>query len=216
MRQILIALACLSIGGSLAGCTAAGALAYKASGPPKIPAKYKPAQLPTLVLVENYENPDLYEVQSGRIERDISGALAENKVAPLISTAKLMDLKTAQGAAFHKMDIPAIAKSLGARQVIYVNLVQFSVEPPIGSPMMRGTAEALVKVIEVPSGHTVWPPDSSIGHDVKLRTPAIADDTSATGVEEQVYHKLGDKIAALFYDSSSDEVDGSEPQSDPQ
>jgi len=212
MYQMLRVLGGMLVGASVAGCVVAGVVASKLSPPPTTPAAYKPAQQPTLVMVENYQNPDLVEVHAERLNRDISNEFTEHKVAPVVPPQQLMELKASKGEAFARMDIPAVAKSLGARQVIYVDLVKFSVGPPSGSDMVKGEAEALVKVVDE-NGQTLWPRESSAGRQVKVETPYLRTDTGVdeAGVREQIYQKLADHVARLFYDAPSDEVDGSEP-----
>ena len=208
----------LLIVGSLAvGCQVGGALAYKLSPMPTVPAEYKLAKQNTLVFVENYQNPDLVQLQADRLEREITGELVDHKVVPVVAPEKLLDLRNGKGEAFHSMDIPAIARPLGARQVIYVDLVQFTVEPQPGSEMMKGKAEAMVKLIDVQTGHTLWPRETSVGRQVKVETPYLRPENGATpdAVQEEMFHTLADKIAKLFYDWQSEDVDGSEPSVEP-
>lgn len=206
----------LMVGGAAGGCVA-GALAYKFSPPPTVPAEYKPDKQPTLVFVENYQNPDLVAVQADRLSREVSRELSDHKAVPIVAPEKLIDLKNAKAASFHAMNVPAVGQALGARQVIYVDLVQFSVDPQPGSEMMKGKADARVKVVDAQTGRTLWPRDISGGRQIKLETPfvRIAGGDSPDSLQEEMYHTLGDKIAKLFYDWQSDQVDGSEPVTEP-
>src|ERR1700744_2502781 len=105
----------LVIGLGLSGCAAIGIIADKTSGDQPIPAKYVPPKdKPTVVLIENYRNPDTVSMESDVIEREVEKKLAENKVAPMIESAKLMNLKTSRGEGFAKLSIPQVGKSLGA------------------------------------------------------------------------------------------------------
>lgn len=196
-------LLCLAAG----GCNAVGAIAYKAVGDPKNPAEFKPAQKPTLILVENFQNPDLYHAPSLQVARDVEQELSENKVAPVVSREKLDDLRTNDAAAYHKMNIPAVGRAAGAKQVIYVNLVKFSAEPPLGGSEMSGLAEARVKVIDAESGRTLWPPDSSEGREVRYETrhEEAVDFSSRPAVQEQISHGIATKIARLFYAAAEPE-----------
>jgi hypothetical protein len=186
-----------------AGCAAIGALAYVGSSGQKIPPEYKLQNRPTLIMVENYENPDLLALPADRIERNLNDDLAEAKVAKFVSHDKVDDLKNADRADFHKMNIPAVGRAVGAQQVIYVNLIQFNVEAPVGGSQFIGRAEADVKVIDSQTGRTIWPPDSSIGHVVKLETRHNKDvnDTRADQVEDQLYQGFNLKLAKLFRES---------------
>ena len=212
MRGFMRTIPLLLLGLVATGCVAASALLYKTTGVPKIPAQYALKKVPTLVLVENFENPDLYSVQSERVARDVTYQLSENKVCPTVPPQRVADLISSSGPAYRKMDIPAVARAVGARQVVYVNLVEFSADPPLASEMMRGKVTALVKVVDVATGHTVWPQDTSAGRQIKFETPDVHDANSNADVQEKLYQRLSDKISKLFYEYTTDQVDGSEPE----
>ena len=210
-RALRIALM-LALGWVAGGCAAGGALLYKLSPPPTVPAEYKPAKEPTLVLAENFQNPDLVQVQADRLAREISQELLDHKVVPVVAPEKLADLRGAKGESFHSMNLPAVGEAVGARQVIYVDLSQFTVDQQPGSNMNKGKATAMVKLVEVPSGHTLWPRDTSAGREVKVETPFVRPgEGSPDSIQEEMFHTMADKIAKLFYDWQSDQVDGSEP-----
>src|SRR5258708_30976032 len=109
MRGFMRTVPLLLVGLVMTGCVAASALLYKTTGVPKIPAQYTLHKVPTLVLVENFENPDLYAVQSERVARDVTYELSENKVCPTVPPQKLADLISTNAPAFRKIDIPTIA-----------------------------------------------------------------------------------------------------------
>jgi len=208
MRMILNTLIIGLVLLSSAGCNIMGLGGYVASGSMKSPPEYKLENRRTLVLVENFENPDLYAVQGERIGRTIGGELTDNKVASFVEPAKVDDLKTSNAADFRKMDIPAVGRAVGAKQVIYVNLVKFSTDSPIGDQRFVGRAEARVKVIDAETGHTLWPLDSSSGRVVQLQTkydPDV-DDTKAAVMQDQVCQNLAVKIANLFHETPYDEA----------
>lgn len=213
MRYWMQMLSVCLIGAVAAGCVAIGAAMYKASGDPKKPADYKLGKdQPTLVMVESYANPDLYEVQSERLENDIVHQLKENKAGTIIDPQRLNDLRVGSYEAFGKMNTPQVGRKVGAAKVIYVNLMEFKSEAPVGSDVSRGVVRAMVKVVDVQSGRTLWPADSSAGKEIKFETPDIHDLESDATPTEKLYTKLTDKIATLFYDAPQDMVDGTEPQ----
>lgn len=217
MKRVLYGSLLLIVGCLAGGCSAGGALAYKFSPPPTIPAEYKPAKKPTLVFVENFQNPDLVQVQADRLQREISAELADHKVVPVVAAEKLMDLRSSRPQDFASMNICAVASALGAGQVIYVNLARFSVDPQPGSEMLKGNTEAMVKIVDVTSGRTLWPRETSVGRQVKVETPYLRVENGVTpdAAQEEMFRTLADKIAKLFYDWQSDDVDGSEPTQEP-
>ena len=214
MRQLLNLLCVGLLGGMVSGCVAVAAIASKAAPAPTIPAEYKPEKELTLVLVESYENPDLYEVESERIARDLTDAFAEKKAFPVVPQQKLMELKASKGSEFRQMSVPGIAKALGAKQVIYVDLMKFTADPPIGSETMRGEARATVKLVDADTGHTLWPRDSSVGREVSYKTPALSEEgTSRNAVQQQVYQHMGEQIEHLFHDWVDETQQGNPPDS---
>lgn len=197
---------------SLAGCAAVGAIAYVATPPPHDPAEYKLDKTPTVVLAENFQNPSEFEVYAERLERLITDQLTESKAGKLIEAEKVDELKNGDKQSFQKMNIPGVGRALGAGRVIYIDLVQFSINLPIGGQTLAGRAEAHVKVVEVATGKTLWPLDSSTGRMIKAETKYEQDANGNTpaGIEDQLSQKLSDQIARLFYDSPTERIDGAD------
>jgi hypothetical protein len=202
LKRIRAGVVAAVLGALVSGCGGLSAVAYKVVGDPKTPAEYKPAaDKATLVLVENFKNPDQYRVESTLLERDIAAKLRENKAAKVVPGEKLEDLRSADGAGYRKMKVNEVGKAVGAKQVIYVNLSKFSTESAIGSTEMAGKAEALVRVIDVESGRVLWPSDNSAGREVKYETKheEAVDFSDHGAVQEQISQSLGERIARLFY-----------------
>ena len=201
MLSVMKALVLAGLVGTVSGCAAIGAVAYKVAGDVRIPAEYKPADKPTLVLVENYQNPDQYRTAATQMERDIGEELKKNKVTQVIPVEKLEILRSGDVAAYRKMRIDEVGKAVGAKQVIYVNLVKFNAATPIGSGDMSGLCEGLVRVIDVETGRTLWPTDTSAGRAVKYETKheEAVDFTSHSAVQDQMSSAMADRIARLFY-----------------
>jgi hypothetical protein len=215
MNKIVIQL-CVSLllGGVSSGCVAIAAIASKASPPPTVPAEYKPARQLTLVLVESYANPDLYEVESERIARDVTDAFVEHKSFPVVPAQKLMEYKANKGSEFSKMNVRDIAAALGAKQVIYVNLRTFTADPAIGSETTRGEAAAHVTLVDADTGHTLWPRDSSEGREISYKTPALSEEgASRASVQQQLYQHMSEQIVRLFSDWVDEDQAGNPPES---
>ena len=209
MRPLLRALVCGALLASGAGCNVAGVIGYAAGGVMKVPPEYKLENRSTLVLVENYENADLYALPADRLERGVTDDLSEAKVAKLIAPDKVTDLKSTDPSDYHKMDIPALGRAVGARQVLYVNLVQYGVEAPSGGDRFVGKAEVHVKVVDSETGRTLWPPDSSAGRVIKYETKPTeeVDATKLALVEDQLCQTVTQKISRLFLETTQEEQD---------
>jgi hypothetical protein len=130
----------------------------------------------------------------------ITDRLSENKVGPMISTEKLVTMRTERANEFGKMKIPDIGRALGAKQVIYINLKECDMEGIIGSNDIRGTIAAAVRVVDVASGQTKWP-DVGDGKEFTSSTAYTrkdARDTEET-IRNMMLDDLADDISILFY-----------------
>jgi hypothetical protein len=196
-----------------AGCNMIGAMTNKMAGEQKTPAAYKLAKTSTLVFVESYQNPDLFNVQSQQLSANVIAILTDNKVAPVVPTAKLDELRAKDPAAFARMDIPSIARAVEAKQVIYVNLVQFKTDFPIGGTQFSGQCEARVKLFDTETGRVLWPPDSSEGRQIQYESKPEedVDPRNLNAVQDQMCHHMAARISELFYDAVPDEPDTSGP-----
>lgn len=204
----LLALACTT----LSGCNILGVLGYKLSGPPTIQAKYEPEKMPMLVLVENSRNPATLRVDADRVARNVATELREHEAAPVVEPSALDDFRRAKGSAYGGMAINAVGRALGAEQVLYIDLIQLAVEPALASEMLKGRAEARVRVVDVAAGQTRWPLDASLGHPVVVETQYVraggADGVTEPAVRDRLHAMLADRIAKLFYDWKADSMDG--------
>jgi hypothetical protein len=184
-----------------AGCNVLGALAYKTFGPSKQPAEYVPPKnQPLVVIVENYRNPAGLQQPSDELAMLISKKLEAAKVAPIVPTDKLVALRTDKGAAFDKMKIPDVGRAVGAKQVVYVNLRQCTIEGVIGADDVRCNVDALVKIVDVDTGQTKWPGVGD-GKEFTNHTDYNRSEGKKTeeSIRDTVLDDLSDSIAALFY-----------------
>jgi len=183
------------------GCLAGGALWYKAFGPTPVPPKFTPANEPTVVLVENYHNPSITEFDADRIARDVGDDLLKNKVlAMVVDQDQVRALREADPEKFRDMTIPSVGKALGVKQVIYVNLLASTVEGDASNNLVSGRADARVRVVEVETGHTIWPADSQGGYPVGAKVPyAQAEKNTATDMHNALLISLSEQIGRLFH-----------------
>jgi hypothetical protein len=189
----------------LDGCVVAGVIADKLSPEPAAPAAYVPPKDNMLVIVENFQNPASVALVSERLDRQVTDELVRHRVAPIVNPDRLVELRLEKSKIYDKMQIADIGRAVGARQILYADLVDFAVEPALNAPMARGHAEARVRVIDAATGQTLWPPDSSAGFPVKAQTPFVTlkEGVTEQTLQQQVALQLSDGIARLFYKSSS-------------
>lgn len=184
-------------------CSTAGVLAHKFVGPPPVPATYKPAKEPMLVLVENYRNPSASMLDSARLSMLVGEQFRRHNIAPLVAPARLEALRA--DPAYAEMTIPAIGRHVGAKQVLYVNVRRFGVEGTVGGEMLKGTAEMTVRVVDAATGDNRWPIDAG-GHPVAVTTPwvRLGEGASEVALREQMIRSAAVAIGKIFRKYSSE------------
>ena len=185
----------------LTGCNVVGPVAQIVGGPPTVEAVYKPAREPMVVVVENFQHPSDAYADAEMLARTLHDELDRENIAPLVPMEKLYALRANRPADFHKMSIAAIGKELGAKQVLYVDLEQASIEASPGSDMLRGKATVLVRVVDTETGRSRWPKDIAEGYPVNYESPPPRYDVAANEsvVRNALYRGLAVRIGQLFH-----------------
>lgn len=196
----------------LCGCVAASAIQQKITGPPAVDAQYVPAKEPMLVLVENYRSPTAYS-DAEMLARYLMDDLSKHKVAPLVPMQTLYALRTNKGDDFRKMSMAAVGREAGAKQVLYVDVQQCGIGAPPGSELLKGRIAVQVRVVDVDTGATRWPPNATEGIPLSYETPLPRADvnTSEAMVRQHMHEAMASRIARLFYkwkpDDFTEELD---------
>ncbi len=195
---------------ALAGCGPIGALAYKASSEPEVPARYVPKKAPMLVVVENFHNPDSVGLAAEQLTRQLTVELRHHNVAPMIDPDPVYEFRSEHPEQYAKMNISEVGKRFKAGQILYGDLVQFSIEPTLATDMVKGHAQIRTRIVDVASGRTLWPPDVSSGESITLDTPYLhlTNGASESFVRGQLISALSERVGRMFYKWSSDSVDG--------
>jgi hypothetical protein len=184
----------------LGGCAMASVALYKFSGPPDVPAKYVPAQEPTVLLVENYRHQSSVNAQAETLARLLADDLEAHKVAPLVPIDEIQALRDAHPKDFPTMTVVQIAQALHAKQVIYVELRNADVSPLAGGTGYTGEATAMVKVIDGITGQTAWPIEYNDGYAVSTQTKMGSKNyPTPADVRNVLYAQLTDEISKLFH-----------------
>jgi hypothetical protein len=199
---------------ALASCNILGPAAYFALGQPKADALYEPVDRPTVVFVDDRHN--VIPMNATRIRREIadkvSTDLMEQEVlTQVISSRDAMAMARNQDREGRLMSIEAIGETVGAEQVIYVEMVSFQGSPDGYSP--RPTAACRLKVVDVPNRERLFPgPDADQPwQPVAIVSPPISPDLYASDegrrqIESVLAVLIGDQIAKLFYAHVPDEI----------
>ncbi len=201
VRVMLILLACAIF---CSGC-AVGGLWATIFGPNKINAKYVPPKVATLVLVENFRNPTISQVDADLVANELCEELKKNDVVPLVDPDKLSAVRDVDTAKYHAMSILDVARAVEAKQVIYVVLQESSVEADPSQSAVHGRVAAEVRVVDVDTGLTLWPLDSAQGYPFSADIPySRADPDRMVAMHAQMLAQLSDAVAKLFYDWQPD------------
>jgi hypothetical protein len=189
-----------------AGCQYAGAIAH-VIGPPAVEPLYVPAQTPMLVLAENYANPSAGAVEAEQLERFVIDELVAHGVAPMADYEKVYSLRSSQPREFRSKSIDQLGEFAGAAQVLYINTQLATTDVGQGTEVFQGSGSAVVRIVDVETGRTLWPEEGSDGYPVSEQsqlvraTPGVDGDSVRRGVQRSI----ADQIAKLFYKYKPDE-----------
>jgi len=203
----MIRCACLLMLMTLSGCAAAGLASYVVSGPPTVPAKYIPLKVPTVVMAENPRLP-IAQMVGPMIARDVTQQLAIYEVAPVVAPDKIDELRMKDARAFRARSIQSIGRTVGAEQVLLIELQEYAIQMDAGSDMIRGQTIAIVRFVSVQDGTTLWPEDSVGGFPIEAKVPyaKLSDGASEASLRIALNKILSIEIGRLFRDYKPDEV----------
>jgi hypothetical protein len=197
----------------LPGCELPGVILHEAIGELPVAAQYVPPKGATLVMVENYRSPDEMQLDGDQIATEVTDELKKDGKLEMADPDKLAPMREDDAEKFRAMNIQAVGKAVGAKQVIYVDLVESDVTQDASAGAIHASATALVKVIDCQTGNTLWPSDSSKGKPVIENVPFDQmDPARAVAMHTKMLGNLSGKIAKLFYswkpDSQQEEDNG--------
>jgi hypothetical protein len=181
LRSAFIILSCVFL---LGGCEFVGTVLHSTVGDPPIDAQYVPKKVPTLVLVENYRSPDEMQLDGDQISHQVAEELKKEAKLEIVDADKLVPIREEDAAKFRQMKIQEIGKAVGAKQVIYVDLLESAVVGDVTQSVVHAHALAQVRVVDVETGVTLYDP-SDTTHAMSMRTDMLTS--------------LSSRIAKLFY-----------------
>ena len=201
-RQIiLITLLCAMVS-AVGGCGIIGWVVNAVMPPKNIPAAYEltPGEK-VLVLVDDLGKPVRYEQIKRLLTENINRLLLENEAAETVVSYEDVFRLMASRTDFNRMGISNVARELGADQVIYVYLDEFSLKDAPNISVWQGKLGVLVRVVDV-EGNTKWPADRPSGHRPEIVETSPVDNPSPTHgaeVASELADEMALKIARLFY-----------------
>ena len=188
--------------GAVAGCQVLAAGLDKLGPDPVQPALYIPQKDEMAIIVEDYRNPAALAQIGEHMDWVIADELIAFKVAPIINPSRLTTLRAADVDAYRKLKIPEIGRKLKARQVLYVDVSEFSTESATGGAAAQGRAHARVKIVDVQTGQTRWPRDATYaGAPIEVNVPFNVSDVEANDakVRQALAEALAQRVAHLFH-----------------
>lgn len=192
----------------LCGCEIPGILLHEAIGDAPVPAQYQPKKEPTLIFVENYSSPDETRLDGDQIAHQVAEELNKRAKLTVVDPDKLAPLREEDPAKFRAMTCQAVGRAVGAKQVIYVDLVEADVAGDLTMSVVHAHALAQVTVVDVESGNTLWPLGSTHGTELEAKADYDLNDSGqATTMRTNMISSLSSKIAKLFYSWTPEDAD---------
>jgi hypothetical protein len=183
-----------------AGCELPGVLLHETIGELPVPAEYVPKKVPTLVLVENFRSPDEMQLDGDQIAHQVADELKKGANLEIVDSDTLVPLREEDPTKFHTMTCQAIGKAVGAKQIIYVDLLESAVVGDITQAAVHASARAQIRVVDVETGNTLWPTNSVHGRELDAKADYDPSDTShAMSMRTDMLTQLSSRIAKLFY-----------------
>jgi hypothetical protein len=199
-KTILQTTTLLALGLSAGGCYAVGSILHVAFGAPAVDAKFEPPKQPTLVLVENYLDQDADAADGDVVARTVGDKLHEHAELEVVNPDKIVPLRTEQAATFHEMSIPAVGRAVGAKQVVYVNLVESESSADPTGAAVHATATARVRVVDATTGDVLWPKGQPKGWELSAKMEYdTSDSPRKQEMRGELLSQLSDEISKLFY-----------------
>ncbi len=208
------ALAAIAIGTAaltaIVGCNYILPASYIIEGPPKAPAAYELPSRRTVIVVDDRLNRMSRIALRSTIGDSAGTELLENNVVPeVISTRDAIALMRRLDTAAKPVSIQRLCESLGAEQVVYVEIDEFNLQ---GGRQEGGPeAVAVVKVIDVTNGVRLWPSAGSEAVQSMLKDidPSILSTSAGRReIEDKLAAELGQDIGMLFYAHPRRELGG--------
>lgn len=182
------------------GCQAVAAAAIVFQPPPKSEARYIPTTRPMVVFVDSERQAGNAGTIRDTMAALIVDELREHKAGDVLDVDRLYNLRLAKAKAFRTMKVDEVGKQVGAEQVLFVDLVNAEVIVNSGGQLIKGKAQAFVRVVDVPTGQTLWPTNLNEGWPVSVESPyRSGNESSADSMKEEMVRAMSGAVAKLFY-----------------
>jgi hypothetical protein len=189
----------------LGGCNIVGPASYIIAGTGDVDAEYVLPDVPTVVFVDdraNVVNPvSLRRVIADKVSQDL---MTKKILTTTISPQDAMAVAKQQERANQIMSIEDIGKAVGAKQVIYLQMIAFKDTPDGTTPRPVGACR--VKVIDVDKRERTYPASGARedARTVQVSGRPVDPDTYSTrtgrvSVFNELALTMGRDVGWLFY-----------------
>lgn len=198
-HQAFRLLLCITLPLGAGGCIIAG-FAASVYGDLPVAAVYSPANVPMLVLVKDTPDPTGMKIEADTVAREIEKQIDRHRIAPLVPEQKVDQFRRTNLSGFSTLPPAEIGRAVGAEQVLYVRIVDSSIDSGTAQDMLKGQMVTVISIIDPKTGKTLWPTDGSDGSTVRTATPMVrvAGQNSPATVSRALYTGVADQIVKLF------------------
>jgi hypothetical protein len=208
VRSAVAVVLLIAVAACVAGCQLFGAVVETTNGDDPIKAVYTPTSIPMVVMVENYNGSS--PIDSENLARFIEAEITQNKIAPLVNSDALANLRDADPVAFHTMRIQDIAKAVGAKQILYIDKVMVDVDRPQASDMAHGSLSASARIVAADTGNSLWPSGTGAGMPFSVEVPyAPMSQSNQSELRSKLTRQMAHEIVNIFHDHQPDLEDES-------
>jgi hypothetical protein len=215
LGRVLLVAAAVAIAAA-PGCNIVAPAAYLIGGLPKKKADYILPDVPTVVFVDDRAN--VIGTNSRGVRLAIADALSsrlltEKLVTEVISSRDAIGMTIRNDRHQNLMAIDEIARSVGAEQIIFIQMANFGVAQDGAAPAPMAAGQLRVidavnrqKLFPAPDAESTtvsWPVTAWLR---QIDPQAMADTTTRVRVYEALANEFGEEAARLFYDYVPDDI----------
>lgn len=193
---------------ALGGCQLFGFVGDIAGGTKKIKAQYElEEKKPLVVVVDDPSNQLPAESLTGELARTVSTAIVKQKLIDKVIPPYDAERVIIKNEGNTPLSLDRIGKAVNAQQVLYLVVLNFSLSDD--ERANRSNIQIGVKLVDVDTGRTLFPPESS-GLTMKTlkvllwtKSPDIVahhNYADKLKVARGLVFRAGDQIAKLFYE----------------
>ncbi|MHC4832591.1 MAG: hypothetical protein ACYTFH_01620 [Planctomycetota bacterium] len=206
-RRLIAALGGIAVAaaGFAGGCNIVAPIAYAIEGPGMIPAQHELMRERTAVLVDDPTNRLPRTALRVELGESVGIALLERDLVPeVVATRDVVAFVRGNERDGTPIAMEKVAAGVGADQLLYLDVAEFSLVDRNGSP--RPTATIWVRVLDIEGRTRTFPgPEEPRGVEVTAQLREVSPDlyrtpSSRRAIEEALIARAGVEIAKLFYE----------------